>query len=193
MKGRCAGAGVKFIQSSALGGVFHSDVIKKVRNTLGSNGVRELGRTFCSMDADGNRLIDSQELFNGLTGLGLSLSSEECSKVLAAFDKNGNGTIDFKEFYQGVVGPISKTKMDMIDGVFNKFDKAGTGMVKAVDLKIAFNATYNPSVISGEMTKDEAFLRFLANFSDSSNTSMVTKQQWHDYYAAVALATPQDK
>ena len=100
-----------------------------MRNSLGSKGVRELGNTFSSFDKDQNRVVDCQELLNGLQAHGVALSPAESSAVIASFDKNGNGTLDFDEFYQGVVGPISKTKMEMIDDMFDRFDKNGQGCI----------------------------------------------------------------
>jgi hypothetical protein len=75
---------------------------------------------------------------------------------------------------------------------YAKFDCDGSGCVDASDLKGVYNANFHPKVISGEMTEDEVFLEFLANFGDANGDGKITKPEWNDYYAAVSSSIDND-
>ena len=44
----------------------------------------------------------------------------------------------------------------------------------------------HPLVVSGDITADEAILKFLVNFSDSNNDGTISKSEWDSYYASVS-------
>ena len=41
-------------------------------------------------------------------------------------------------------------------------------------------------MISGDITEDEAFLEFLANFKDGNNDGTISKEEWDEYYTSVS-------
>jgi hypothetical protein len=69
----------------------------------------------------------------------------------------------------------------------------GSGYITASDLKVVYNVNMHPKVISGDITEDEAFLEFLANFGDKNNDGNITKEEWNDYYAAVSASIDGDE
>ena len=81
----------------------------------------------------------------------------------------------------------------MVDAAFGKFDGNMSGCVVASDLRVAYNGSAHPKVISGNMTEDEAFLEFLANFGDKNNDGSITNVEWNDYYAAVSCTIDNDQ
>ena len=68
----------------------------------------------------------------------------------------------------------------------------GSGVVTAADLRVVYSTNAHPKVISGEITEDEAYLEFLANFGDKNNDGMITQQEWNVYYAAVSANIDND-
>ena len=46
---------------------------------------------------------------------------------------------------------------------------------------------------TGEITEDEAFLEFLANFADADNSGSISAGEWTDYYAAVSSSIDNDQ
>ena len=60
-------------------------------------------------------------------------------------------------------------------------------------MKVVYNVNMHPKVISGDITQDEAFLEFLANFGDKNNDGTITKEEWNDYYAAVSASIDGDE
>ena len=80
---------------------------------------------------------------------------------------------------------LSGIRKDAVDAAFVKFDN-GSGCVAACDLKGHYSCNAHPKVVSGEITEDEAFLEFLANFKDANNDGTITKEEWDNYYACVS-------
>ena len=81
----------------------------------------------------------------------------------------------------------------MVDKAFLKFDKDGSGAIEAADLKGVYNCNFHPKVQSGEMTEDEVFLEFLANFGDKNRDGRIQRDEWNEYYAAVSSSIDNDE
>ena len=68
----------------------------------------------------------------------------------------------------------------------------GNGVVTSADLRVVFDTSSHPKVISGEMTDEEVFVQVLASFGDKNGDGIITKQEWDDYYAAVSANIDND-
>merc|ERR1719359_1738145 len=149
-----------------------ASVLQKMRDQLNSRGaktIRGLGRTFRHFDSvDGNRKCDANEFITGLADIGVNVSKAECDALMKMLDTDGDGHINFDEFLLGVRGKCNEKRQAMVDKAFLKFDNDGSGCIEAADLKGVYSANMHPKVISGEMTEDEVFLQFLANFGDKN-------------------------
>ena len=55
---------------------------------------------FNAFDTDGSGFISSSEIQNALGKMGVNLTPEEASKLIAAFDVNKSGKMEFGEFQQ---------------------------------------------------------------------------------------------
>jgi len=108
-------------------------------------------------------------------------------------DTDGDGHINFDEFLVGMRGKLNAQRQAMVDKAFLKFDCNGSGCIEAADLKGVYNASFHPKVISGEMTEDEVFLEFLANFGDRNGDGRIERGEWNDYYAAVSSSIDNDE
>ena len=91
------------------------------------------------------------------------------------FDTDGDGNINFDEFLVGI--RVSLTSYCPME---------------AADLKGVYNCSFHPKVISGEMTEDQVFLEFLANFGDRNKDGRISRQEWNDYYSAVSASIDND-
>ena len=80
----------------------------------------------------------------------------------------------------------------MVDKAFLKFDADASGFITAADLKGVYNCSMHPKVLSGEMTADEVFLEFLANFGDKNRDGKIQRSEWNEYYAAVSSSIDND-
>ena len=145
-----------------------------------------MGRSFRIMDDNGDRKIDMQEFYWGLKDLGATVSKREAQLLLDYLDLNKDGVVSFDEFLYGIRGAPNETRMAVIDAAFAKFDQDGSGTVTSADLRVVYDTSDHPKVISGEMTDEEVFVQFLASFGDKNGDGMITRQEWNDYYAAVS-------
>lgn len=87
---------------------------------------------------------------------------------------------------------MNEGRQAVVDAAFCKFDLDGSGVVTASDLRVVYSCNAHPKVISGEITEDEAYLEFLANFGDKNNDGKITQTEWNDYYAAVSSSIDND-
>lgn len=158
----------------------------------GARTIRSLGRVFKAMDTNGNRKVDAQEFFVGLNECGCNLTKEETNCLLSHFDTDNDGCVNFDEFLVGIRGQLNPVRADCVAQAFAKFDIDNSGCITAADLKAVYNVSSHPRVISGEITEDEAFLEFLANFGDRNNDGTITRSEWNDYNAAVSASVDQD-
>ena len=67
-----------------------------------------------------------------------------------------------------------------------KFDKDGSGHIDKYDLEGVYDVSMHPKFQNGEMTKEEIFNEFLANFADLNGDGKVTREEWNEYYAAIS-------
>ena len=55
-------------------------------------------RTFRIYDDNGSRMLDYDELKNGVKDYGVNMSKDELDELFKCFDKDSSGTISFDEF-----------------------------------------------------------------------------------------------
>ena len=138
------------------------------------------------MDDNGDRKIDMQEFYWGLKDLGATVSKREAQLLLDFLDRNKDGVVSYDEFLYGIRGAPNETRMEVIDACFAKFDSDGSGHITSADLRVVYDTSDHPKVISGEMTDEEVFVQFLASFGDANGDGVITREEWNDYYAAVS-------
>ncbi len=110
--------------------------IRKKLEAKGARTIRGLGRMFRLMDSyDGNKKIDKEEFTEGMSRIGLSLSSDQIGGIMALLDTNQDGMLDFNEFLVGMRGLPNERRQAIIDKCFLAFDKDCSGMIEASDLR----------------------------------------------------------
>uniref|UniRef100_A0A7S3IWQ0 EF-hand domain-containing protein n=1 Tax=Strombidium inclinatum TaxID=197538 RepID=A0A7S3IWQ0_9SPIT len=171
------------------------EIILKVKEQMAERGartVRGLGRVFNAVGASPCRKVEVQEFFVGLNECGVKLTKEETNVLLSHFDTEQDGHVNFDEFLTAIRGRMCPARQEVVDIVFSKFNADGSDKVTASDLRVCYSVEAHPKVVSGEITEDEAFLEFLANFGDKNNDGKITKTEWDDFYAAVSSAIDND-
>jgi len=96
--------------------------VTRVRNLMQSKGMYLLD-AFRLFDYDKDDSLTSQELYGGLTWLGLNMSAREIQDLVQSIDLDGNGRISFAEFKAAFRNPYSD-----VDEIFEDtqaFDSRG--------------------------------------------------------------------
>ena len=165
-------------------------ILDKVRSSLKKRGTKTiagLGRTFRALDSfDGNRKVDAQEFYIGLCENGVEITQDEATQLLGFFDKDGDAHVNFDEFLVGVRGRLNAQRQAIVDKAFLKFDKDGSGHIDRNDLHGVYDVSMHPKYQNGEMTEEEIFGEFLANFGDRNGDGLINRDEWNEYYAAVS-------
>merc|ERR1711990_593199 len=78
-----------------------------VRNLMQSRGMYLLD-AFRLFDYDKDESLSSQELYGGLTWLGLNMSAREIQDLVQSIDLDGDGRISFAEFKAAFKNPYSE-------------------------------------------------------------------------------------
>ena len=154
------------------------ELLQRVKAALlkrGSRTIAGLGRTFRALDSyDGNRKVDAEEFRVGLRENGVELTQKESDALLSFFDKNGDGCVDFDEFLVGIRGELNETRQKVTLKAYEKFDKDGSGSITIEDLKGVYSVEMHPKFQNGELTEEEIFEEFLANFGDKNHDGVIT-------------------
>ena len=91
------------------------------------------------------------------------ISEEELTLIFNYFDKEKKGAIDYHELLKDISGNFSQNKEIIIRKVFESFNKDSSGNVDLNKIKILFNATRHPDVLSGKKNRAEVYGEFLEN------------------------------
>ena len=125
--------------------------------------------------------------------MGCPLDHDEISELFSMFDKNGDGVLDLNEFLYGVRGAMNEARKPICLAAFARFDKDGSGSINKDDLKGTYSAAKHPKVISGQMTEEQVFEKFMNQFGDCDNDHMISMSEWMDYYNCVSANIDNDQ
>ena len=87
---------------------------------------------FKEVDVDGNGLLDPEELKQLTSKLGLDLTEDQVTKVMAEIDADGSGEVDFEEFFDWYVDQKDK-KGGLLDSAGEGLKGFFTGMSSATN------------------------------------------------------------
>jgi len=165
-------------------------VLQKLRDKVvtrgGSNGIHTLGRVLRIMDDSGDKLLDRSELKNGLEDYGVECTDQELSQLFSFLDTDKSGKISFDEFLVGIRGPMNPRRLGLVSLAFKKLDRTGDGVVTLEDLEMSYDASHNPDVKSGKLSKAEGLREFLNQFDTIDQDGIVTEEEFAEYYKNVS-------
>lgn len=168
-------------------------LIRETLKTRGAHGIRGLGRSFRIIDDSGDGMLSQAEFATSLREYGIPLTDDEITALMALYDKDGNGKVCYDEFLSGLRGMLNPARQAVVDRAFAIFDKTGDGVVQLDDLQGAYDVSGHPAVIAGEMTPEEAYGEFIANFDVGNRDGVVTKAEFDQYYADISASIDNDE
>ena len=134
------------------------------KNGLTEDEVLEIKEAFDLFDTDNSGTIDTEELKQALTNLGIDAKNQTLQNMMNDIDKNQSGTIDFNEFIELMTAKISdKDTPEDLKKVFYLFigdddtDKIELKHLKRVAKELGENMSddeLNEMIVRADTDKD---------------------------------------
>ena len=107
-----------------------------VKNGLTEDEVMEIKEAFDLFDTDHSGEIDTSELKQALSNLGIDAKHQTLQNMIKDVDKSASGTIDFDEFIEMMTAKMSdKDTREDLKKVFELFLGDDAGTVDKIELK----------------------------------------------------------
>lgn len=165
---------------------------KEIVERNGSQGIKNMGRLFRIMDDTGDRKLSPGELSSGLHDYGIQISRAEVNMIYAHFDGDGSGTVSFDEFLTALAEDMNTRRRELVKLAYQKLDKDGSGQVTRTDIEEAYDVSQNPDVLSGKITPDQAFTKFMAQWETDKADGIITIDEFMKYYHNVSASVDRD-
>ena len=178
-----------------------NDAFITFRNYLQAQGpmhVLSLARQFKIIDENGNKTIDFNEFSKAINNADLKVPQEAIEELFQSFDYDNSGAISYDEFMVRILGEMNERRIAVVKAAFNKIDLDKSGVVELNEVKRWFNTKNNPQVLSGEITEEDLYSRFIETFGNHHNLysgirdKRVTWNEFLDYYKFISFVTPDD-
>ena len=161
----------------------------------GGVGIRSLRTIFKQMDFNGNKKLDYSEFEQALAGFGICPKKVGIQALMKFYDVDGDGNVSYEEFLRGLREELSERRLNMVKKAFAMLDKDGSGKITVSDVINIYDVAMNPEFLEGKKTKEQILGEFLNNFDGAAgnNDSVVTWEEWYDYYSDLSMSTPSDE
>jgi len=144
------------------------------------------------MDDGRDRKLDREDFKWGLKDYGVHLNDRQFDVLLDYFDDNKDGLISINEFLNGVAGPMNERRADLVRIAYERLDKNCDGEVTRADIRMAYDVSENPKVVSGEWTVDEAIENFMALWETEKEDGHITLSEFMQYYSDLSAEIEDD-
>jgi len=135
---------------------FLSICVASVARQLDHRSLDNVYRVFCSLDANGDGVVELGELRAGFV-LVFGEDSDEVAEVDDTFsrlDLDHTGLISYTEFCAAGIGESSYTQEQVLWAAFNAFDADGNGMITAEDVQRVLSRADVNQVWSEDVCED---------------------------------------
>lgn len=100
-----------------------------IANQMSENQIKALRDTFTSLDANGDGLLTSGELKEGLVKAGFEEIPFDLQQIMDEVDSDGSGVIDYTEFLAATLDRRMYIQEDVCWAAFRVFDRDGNGKI----------------------------------------------------------------
>jgi len=106
-----------------------------IAGQLNEEKIKQLRETFMSLDANGDGLLTSAELKEGLAKAGLKDIPPDLQEIMKDVDSDGSGVIDYTEFLAATLDKRAYLAEEVCWGAFRTFDLNGDGKISRKELE----------------------------------------------------------
>jgi len=106
-----------------------------IAGQLDDSQIKSLRDTFTALDKNGDGLLTTAEMKDGLAKAGLKDIPADLQQIMEDVDSDGSGVIDYTEFLAATLDKKAYLKEEVIWSAFRLFDKDGDGKISPAELK----------------------------------------------------------
>jgi len=107
-----------------------------IAQQLDDNQIKALRETFMTLDANGDGLLTSKEMKEGLQNAGFKEIPADLQAIMEQVDSDGSGMIDYTEFLAATMDRKTYLQEDVCWAAFRVFDRNGDGKISKEELKM---------------------------------------------------------
>jgi Ca2+-binding EF-hand superfamily protein len=194
---------ISFLEFAKIVSPVACEALSKFWKAFGN--ISSLRQAFQKFDVDKDGQISRQEIVQGMTSVGLKLTSAEIDTLFILADKDNNGQIDFSEFSQIMIPSagdrIAKLKKQFrntseIENAFRRFDSNHDGAISFEELKAGLKSSgimftdqevETCFAVADRDCDGEVSLSEFVHMLNTSHGSSGTVEKFFDYCIAVAF------
>jgi calcium-dependent protein kinase len=141
---------------SKLQGFKEQNKLKKaalhvIANQLGEKQIKELRDQFIKLDVNGDGLLSSKEIKDGLETAGVKEIPPDLQAILEGVDSDGSGVVDYTEFLAATLDKKMYHSENVCWQAFRVFDRNGDGKITKDEISNVLNNDDVQDVANREM------------------------------------------
>jgi len=109
-------------------------VLQLLTRELSEFQIQELRKKFMALDTQGDGLLCTEELLEGMRHVGYEIKGDDVKQIMAVLDSTGNQRIGYKEFISALIERRVRFDRQQLLECFKKFDTGNTGKIRYEDV-----------------------------------------------------------
>ena len=178
------------------------DILRKKLKERGTRGIMSLRRTFMINDINNTHTTNLNQFQKYLLNYRIDIPKNQTNQIFNSFDNNRKGEIDYEIFTQNLIGDMNDYRKNIVKKIFQNLDVNNENIINLMDVRLCYNASKHPEVLSGKKTEQEKLSEFLDSIDYHFNLlnqnrvegdEKVSLEEFLDYYNIISFLIEKDE
>ncbi len=178
------------------------DILRQKLKERGTRGIMSLRRTFMINDINNTHKTNLNDFQKYLLNYRIDIPKNKINQIFNLFDNNRNGEIDYEIFTQNLIGDMNDYRKNIVKKIFQNLDVNNENVINLMDVRLCYNASRHPQVLSGKNTEQEKLSEFLDSIDYHFNLlnqnriegdEKVSLEEFLDYYNIISFLIEKDE